>query len=486
LTIADAAGRSRDGQAGGRTLLLVLWAHVPVFASLANLPRSDGFMAAGIAAVLAGAGTLAHVLSGGAAARLLGALLLASTTAGLCHVLSGTIWRELADLHGMAIIAVLVASRASLVVAAGVACLVLLQAGLWLIGWEGPAGGGALPQGLMDIALVLGPGALAVWCTREIEATAARASASIAAAAAAAARDQAKLRLISEAASDLSAQAAEDRLAREFESEIGGLVGDAASAARGVRAAVSQVSGVTDSAMRRTAEIAAASQETWSSAENVASSVDELAGSIRRVTEEVRAVSESSFRAMEEASSTNQTVQDLADTATRIGTVIRTINRIANQTNLLALNATIEAARAGEAGRGFSVVANEVKDLALQTAQATGEIEREIEAIRSDMKRAMAAIDGMAATVAELGGITVSVACAMEEQGDIAQQIAASAMRAAEGTRSAVNNLRALSDETQQGDRAARDGSRDADLLAAKCSEVENAARNFVRALLAA
>jgi len=52
LTIADAAGRSRDGQAGGRTLLLVLWAHVPVFASLANLPRSDGFMAAGIAAAV--------------------------------------------------------------------------------------------------------------------------------------------------------------------------------------------------------------------------------------------------------------------------------------------------------------------------------------------------------------------------------------------------------------------------------------------------
>jgi methyl-accepting chemotaxis protein len=98
----------------------------------------------------------------------------------------------------------------------------------------------------------------------------------------------------------------------------------------------------------------------------------------------------------------------------------------------------------------------------------------------------MAAIDGMAATVAHLGGITVSVAGAMEEQGDIAHQIAASAMLAAEGTQAVVTNLRALTEETEQGDRAARDGSRDADLLAAKCSAMEAAARSFVRALLAA
>jgi methyl-accepting chemotaxis protein len=473
-------------------LLGVLWAHVPLFAVLAvlpgALPQPQALLPAAIAAGLASAATLVQVLCGGGKrAGLAVALLLASTTAVLSHRLSGTNWQTVAGIHGIAIIALLAGLQAWRVVAAGVACLVLQQIGLLLLDTQAPAlAGAAMPAWLTQIALLLAPGALAIWCTRAVEIAAARAAASIAAAAAAAAHDQAKLRLISEAASDLSAQAAEDRLAREFENEIGGLVGDAASAARNVHEAVSQVSGVTESAARRTAIIAAASQETWSSAESVAASVDQLAGSIRKVSEEVREVSESSFRAMEEAGATNQTVQDLADTATRIGAVIRTIQRIANQTNLLALNATIEAARAGEAGRGFSVVANEVKELALQTARATSEIEREISSIRSEMKRAMAAIDGMAGTVAQLGGVTVSVACAMEEQGDIAQQIAASAMRAAEGTRTAVKNLRALSDETEQGDRAAREGARDADLLASKCSAVETAARNFVRALLAA
>ena len=72
-----------------------------------------------------------------------------------------------------------------------------------------------------------------------------------------------------------------------------------------------------------------------------------------------------------DASSTNDDIAALVRIAREIGDVVKLIEAIAEQTNLLALNATIEAARAGEAGRGFAVVASEVKSLAVQTAKAT-------------------------------------------------------------------------------------------------------------------
>ncbi len=90
---------------------------------------------------------------------------------------------------------------------------------------------------------------------------------------------------------------------------------------------------------------------------------------------------------MREAERTGAVIRELSQAAARIGDFIGLISNIASQTNLLALNATIEAARAGDAGKGFSVVASEVKELASQTAKATDEIESQISAIQATTSR---------------------------------------------------------------------------------------------------
>ena len=117
-----------------------------------------------------------------------------------------------------------------------------------------------------------------------------------------------------------------------------------------------------------------------------------MSASLRDIGNNVSKAASVAKEAVEVADTTNAMVMKLGESSAEIGQVIKVITSIAEQTNLLALNATIEAARAGEAGKGFAVVANEVKELAKQTAHATGDIRSKIEAIQADTKGSVQAI----------------------------------------------------------------------------------------------
>ena len=110
--------------------------------------------------------------------------------------------------------------------------------------------------------------------------------------------------------------------------------------------------------------------------------------------------SEVASRAVIAAETTTATVAELGDSSAEIGNVVKVITSIAEQTDLLALNATIEAARAGEAGKGLAVVANEVKERAQETAKATEDIARRVEAIQKDTGAAVGAIEENSTTQA--------------------------------------------------------------------------------------
>ena len=117
-------------------------------------------------------------------------------------------------------------------------------------------------------------------------------------------------------------------------------------------------------------------------------------------------------------------LHDLAAVLDRIGGLVRSIADIATQTNLLALNATIEAARAGEAGRGFSVVAQEVKMLATQTGQATVDIRRWIAEIGSQKQKVISQSENASRSIGETTVATASISDALFEQDAAAKNLA--------------------------------------------------------------
>ena len=149
--------------------------------------------------------------------------------------------------------------------------------------------------------------------------------------------------------------------------------------------------------------------------------------------------------AVGEVETTNTRVGALNEAAESIGQVIQIIDEIAEQTNLLALNATIEAARAGEAGKGFAVVASEVKSLATQTSKATEEISQKIAEIQSETSAAAEAVLGIGNTINKIDELTAVVASAVEEQGAATNEIAQNIEQAAAGTQTVAQVVETVS-----------------------------------------
>jgi methyl-accepting chemotaxis protein len=124
----------------------------------------------------------------------------------------------------------------------------------------------------------------------------------------------------------------------------------------------------------------------------------------------------------------NNVVHGLRDAAQQIERVIETITEISEQVSLLALNATIESARAGEAGKGFAVVAYEIKELAKQTANASGQIRQNIEAIQTSTTDSIKEINAISRVVGDVNQIVSTISAAIEEQSittrDISENVA--------------------------------------------------------------
>jgi methyl-accepting chemotaxis protein len=231
------------------------------------------------------------------------------------------------------------------------------------------------------------------------------------------------------------------RLTTSFDAQVSDVIENVAAAASKLTATSQGVASVAAETSQKATTVAAASEEASVSVQTVAAATEELATSINEISRQVAQSTQIAEKAVMQAGRTNVTVGGLTDAARQIGDVVHLIQDIAAQTNLLALNATIEAARAGDAGKGFAVVASEVKVLAAQTAKATEEISKQVDAIRSATGSAAEAIREIGGTIGELSEIGSSIASAVDQQGSATREIALNVQQAANGTGEVAINI---------------------------------------------
>ncbi len=232
-----------------------------------------------------------------------------------------------------------------------------------------------------------------------------------------------------------------NKLANEFQAAVGNIVETVSSASTELEASASSLTKTAETTQSLSTTVAAASEEASANVNSVASASEELASSVNEIARQVQESSKIAGEAVQQAQRTDTRIAELSRAAGRIGDVVKLITSVAEQTNLLALNATIEAARAGEAGKGFAVVASEVKALAGQTAKATEEISTQIAGMQSATQDAVGAIKEIGGTIGRISEIAAAIAAAVEQQGAATQEISRNVQQAAQGTAQVAANI---------------------------------------------
>ena len=231
-------------------------------------------------------------------------------------------------------------------------------------------------------------------------------------------------------------RAATQALAEDLNATVRSVVEEVSSAARGLEHTSTGLAHLAKETSMRSETVSQAASSARDSVESVAAAAEQMSYSIAEVAQQVDHLNKTAQTSVGEAERVNGAVYDLSSATERIGEVVKLISDIAEQTNLLALNATIEAARAGEAGKGFAVVASEVKALATQTAQATNEIGGQISAVQSETAEVVSAISGIRETISSMSSDLGAVAAAVEQQRmstkEISSNVAGAAQNAAE------------------------------------------------------
>ncbi len=482
MTTALSSIRSNAAKA----LTYALWAHIPIFLIIGWIIDAEGLLVTTIAAavVIAGPTIVLFTQGDGALHRYLVSAGMVLMAAFMVFIFRGHPWQIDAHMYFFAALAVNAALCCwrCILVAAAVTAVHHLLFNFMVPAWVFPEGADFVRVVFHAVIVVLESGAL-FWATKTLAGTfeaaeqseqAARESAdqareeadvaSKATADAEQALEQMRTAEAEKAAMELKAEhqqqqqqaqevEARNQLADEFEKSLRVTVDELMEVSGGLDNEVKELQMIATDSSSAMQVATGATENVSQNVSSVASSAEEMSASVSEIARQVTKSTQVVEQAREHAGLSDKRIKELAERADKINNVLGMIGEIAEQTNLLALNATIEAARAGEAGKGFAVVASEVKSLANQSASATEEIGQLLTGIREATNDAVEVNQEIVKVIGEIGENASSIAAAVEEQSAATEEIARAAQMAAGETvdaTEAVRNLETMSGKVQE------------------------------------
>jgi methyl-accepting chemotaxis protein len=280
---------------------------------------------------------------------------------------------------------------------------------------------------------------------------------------------------------------------REIVRAIAGTAEHVASASEEISASASLQAQSAETQKDQTAQVATAMQEMSSTVQQVSENSGKAADASRQAAETARhggsIVNDTlaKMRAIAESvSGTAKKVEELGKNSDQIGRIIGVIDDIADQTNLLALNAAIEAARAGEQGRGFAVVADEVRKLAERTTTATKEIAQMISTVQEETKSAVAAmeegtkqVEEGVQTTAQAGDSLKEIIHTSEQVGEMITHIATAATEQSSATEEINNNMEQIAKLVRESSEGAQQSAKACQDLSGLALDLQKMVSNF-------
>lgn len=257
-------------------------------------------------------------------------------------------------------------------------------------------------------------------------------------------------KLIAEKRNEEKRKQALNQMATDLENSILDVAKDVESNANVVLTLSNSVADVLNESKAQGDVVDHSAREVSENVQTVASATEELSASIREISANVASTANVSQLCADDAEISKEKLSHLQGSVDEIDVVIQSINDVAEQTNLLALNATIEAARAGEAGKGFAVVASEVKNLASETHQMTEEISGRVNSIKDSTTQAITTIEGILERILDVNGQAAGVASAVEQQNSATAEISKNIQHVSTGTQLVSTNMNSIQEFNTQ------------------------------------